>query len=145
MKHPSTIKHPDTFIRTAPQQFDGVFDWSWTQGCFGTKPDGSPSRITPMDIDAVIERKSHFLIFETKGVGVPVPNGQMYMLQAMYRRGGATMLFIQGKLAPEKAMVWCESGFKNGRVMQDFADTDRLRMHEFVKSWYQFANKVTRI
>jgi len=145
MNTPKSIKYPDTFIRTAPEAFDGLFDWSWTQGCFGTKRDGTPSRITPMDIDAIIERKGHFLVFETKGIGVPVPDGQMYMLQAMYRRGRATILFIQGKINPEKAMVWCEEGFKSGKVMNCFADTDRLRMHEFVKSWYQHANKVTRI
>lgn len=45
--HPSTIKHHATFERSLPIGFDGVFDWSWTQGHLGQ------GKITPMDFDGV--------------------------------------------------------------------------------------------
>jgi len=136
---PKTIEYPDTFIRTVPPGFDGVFDWSWTQGCFGK------TKIKPMDIDSIVERKGNFIIFETKGVGVPVPQGQMLTLDAMYKRGFATVVFIQGKTVPSAAMVWCAKGFKGGKKMSGFKFTDRLRMHNFVKDWFQFADKITQM
>lgn len=81
--HPSTIKHHATFERSLPIGFDGVFDWSWTQGHLGQ------GKITPMDFDGVVERKGNFIVFETKGGaslvsawlqkrethGAPCPNG----------------------------------------------------------------------
>jgi len=144
MSLPDTIKYKDTFVRTAPPGFDGAFDWSWTDGCFGLKANGETSKISPMDIDGVVEKKGHFIIFETKSLNTPIPPGQMIMLKAMYARGKATILFIQGKTEPVKAMAWCESGFyegaDDGHYMTEFQDVDRHVMHCFVKDWYKFAN-----
>ena len=81
MSLPKTIHSPDIFEKSPPCGFDGVFDWSWTEGCFGE------TSITPMDFDGVVERKGHFIIFETKKRGVVVPKGQLYTFESLLKLG----------------------------------------------------------
>lgn len=135
MTLPPTIKHHEAFKKSPSAGFDGVFDWSWTSGCFG---DGN---ITPMDFDGVVERKGNFLIMETKGIGVPVPKGQIFTMESAFKLNVFTILFIQGKQSPELAKAWCQPGFRNGVVMNDFIQTDSSRMQDFLSSWYEFADK----
>jgi hypothetical protein len=97
---PSTIRHPAKFNAAKPAGFDGIFDWSWTDGCFGK------TRISPMDFDGVVERNGHLLVFETKDVGKDVPQGQLITLEALWRRSGVTVFLIHGKARPEDATVW---------------------------------------
>jgi hypothetical protein len=131
---PETIKYPDKFLKSPSASFDGVFDWSWTEGCFGE------TRITPMDLDGVIERKGKFLIFETKDIGVPIPKGQMYTFEALYRLNVFTILFIAGKTHPEKLMAWFQPGLHNGRKEIKHTDITLEYIRYVVESWYVFAN-----
>jgi hypothetical protein len=135
MSLPSTIKHPSTFLKSPSAGFDGAFDWSWTNGHLGDK------KITPMDFDGVVERKGNFLVMETKGVGVPVPRGQMYTLESAYRIGVFTVLFIQGKSSPESLMAWCAPGFANGKRMGAHHPCSASRAGAFVGRWYEFADQ----
>lgn len=132
---PATIKHPETFANSPAAGFDGVFDWSWTQGCFG------PGKITPMDFDGVVERRGNFIVFETKGVGVPIPDGQLFTLEAIHKLDVFTVVFIHGKTAPEELKVWCAPGFKSGVVMAEFKPATTEKAHDFVSDWYQYADK----
>jgi hypothetical protein len=126
---PSTIRHPETFLKAAPAGYDGVFDWSWTKGCFGD------TNISPMDVDGIIERNGNFLVFETKNVGVQIPQGQLYTLQAMHRLGRFTIMIIHGKQTPERSVCWypypCEK-------RQELTGADEARA--FVARWYKWAN-----
>lgn len=132
---PPTIKHPETFKNSPAAGFDGVFDWSWTDGCLGEK------NIKPMDFDGVVERKGNFLLFETKGIGVPIPKGQMYTIESAYRLGCFTVMFIEGKEKPEKIKAWCQPGFMNGKKSKNHSDvTDIENAKTFVKAWYQYAD-----
>lgn len=124
---PSTIKHPGGFAHSPAAGFDGVFDWSWTQGCFGK------GRITPMDFDGVVERKGNFILFETKNLGVPIPDGQIYTLQAAHRLGCFTIFLIHGKTAPEMAQVW----YPGTEKRHVFEGVDAIR--ERVAAWYEYA------
>ena len=138
MSLPPTIKHPETFLKSPSAGFDGVFDWSWTDGCFGE------GRITPMDFDGLVERKGNFILFETKDVGVSVPKGQIYTFQSAYNLGCFTIIFIEGKTYPEFAKAWCQPGFSNGLVMDQHAPVDLEKMRKFVSDWYGFADKNPR-
>lgn len=138
MTLPKTIKHPETFIKSPSAGFDGVFDWSWTDGCFGA------GKITPMDFDGLVERKGNFILFETKDVGVPIPVGQMYTFKSAYDLGCFTILFIEGKTKPEMAKVWCQPGFCNSLVMDNHAPVDISKLKKFVSDWYQYADKNPR-
>lgn len=130
---PSTIKYERTFKESLSFGFDGVFDWSWTQGCFGE------GKITPMDFDGLVEKNGNFIVFETKGLGVPVPKGQMITFERLYLLGIFTICFIEGKEAPERAKVWCQQGFKGGRKMEEHLPIDTERAAQFVSEWYRFA------
>jgi len=52
-----------------------------------------------MDIDAVIERRGHVLLFESKDEGVPVKQGQQLTLETLLRQGAGrnTIIFLAGK------------------------------------------------
>ena len=135
MRLPDTIKHPDTFNNSPACGFDGVFDLSFTQGCFGE------GKITPMDFDGVVERKGNFLLFETKCVGVPIPKGQLYTLEAPYKLNCFTIVMIEGKDVVESAKVWCQPGFNKGAKMKDHAPATPERMSKFCHDWFEYANK----
>ena len=87
-----TIKFPDTFARSRPAQFDGVFDWDFLKGCWTGK-------IEPMDIDGLVERNGHFLLFETKDPHRTISKGQKIALARLVDvgRGRITLCVIRGK------------------------------------------------
>jgi len=126
---PATIKHPGGFLHSPAAGFDGVFDWSWTKDCFGGR------RITPMDFDGVVERKGNFILFETKNLGVPIPDGQMYTLQAAHALGCFTIFLIHGKTKPESAQIW----YPGTRAREVYEGVDAIR--EKVSSWYAYADR----
>lgn len=130
MNTPATIKHPAGFLRAQPAGFDGVFDWTWTHGCFGD------TKITPMDLDAVIERKGQFLVMETKDIGVQVPQGQLYTFQSMHRLGCFTFMIIHGKTQPERSVCWYPHPSK---IKVELTGVDAARA--FVARWYSWANR----
>lgn len=132
MNLPATIKHPVGFAHSPSAGNDGIFDWSWTHGCFGE------GKITPMDFDGVVERKGNFILFETKNLGVPIPKGQMYTLESAHRLGCFAIFLIHGKLHPESCEIWYPGTHK--REVVEGVDAIRAK----VASWYVFADKNPR-
>lgn len=133
-KLPSTIIYPEKFKTSLAAGFDGVFDWSWTIGCFGD------TKIKPMDFDGVVERKGNFIIFESKEIGIEIPKGQKIALETMWHRGGVTLFYVWGKTQLEKAQYTLPK--RKGRyykVSKWIYGVDAAK--DFVKSWYNFANK----
>jgi hypothetical protein len=129
LDYPKTIKNEKVFNESAPPGFDGIFDWSWLEGCFGN------TKIMPMDIDAIVERKGNFLIFETKHMGVPVPQGQMITLKKLVGLRKITVMIIHGKKLPERFTVLYPNGVK-----QDYIGLEKAK--EVVTNWFNYADKV---
>lgn len=118
-----TIKNERAFM-------DGIWDWAILDGCFGD------TRITPTDIDGLVERNGHFLIFECKSPGVPVRQGQEIMLNRAVETGFFTAMIVWGeKNKPEKLKVIGRMG--NAEV--DPCDKDLFR--DYVKQWFKYANQ----
>ena len=139
MKLPNTIKHREAFLKSPAAGFDGVFDWSWTEGCFGE------GKITPMDFDGVVERKGNFIVFETKNPGTPIPLGQMYTFESAYKLNCFTIVFIEGKERPESAMAWCQPGFNKSIKMKYYKPiTDMVKFKGFISGWYDYAENNPR-
>lgn len=46
----------------------------------------APRKITPSDIDYLVECRGHFLVFEMKSVDAPLPYGQRLMLTELLAR-----------------------------------------------------------
>lgn len=126
---PATIRSPETFLAKPSAGFDGVFDWSWTEGCFGK------TSITPMDFDGVVERKGNFLLFETKENGTPLPRGQEITLESALQTGHFTIVLIWGKTRPERFELWAPLSEKR----RGFEGMEKAR--EVVSRWYEWADK----
>ena len=84
------IRHPKRFASWLPALFDGEFQWDFLL------PAWKGTKIQPMDFDAVIERRGHVLIFETKVPGKSVDLGQQITLTDQWRKG-ATVMQLVGK------------------------------------------------
>ena len=124
------------FNESLPAQYDGLFDWDWMANCFGE------SKIMPMDIDGVVERKGNFLKFESKEVGKAIPMGQLFTLQAYHRLECFTVLFVYGKKTPEMLASWDAPDFRSGVVMDETkpVKVTVLQAQNYVAAWYRYAD-----
>lgn len=130
---PPTIKHPEAFKNSPAAGFDGTFDWSWTEGCFGK------TKITPMDFDGVVERKGNFIVFETKDKGLTVPQGQLITLGRFWERGGVTVLFVYGKMKLERCIyVLPRKSNRPSPISGELIGVEKAQ--DFVKKWYAHAD-----
>lgn len=129
---PETIKYGKTFLDSAPPSFDGVFDWSFTQGCFGE------TKITPMDLDGVIERKGNFLVFETKNEGVNIPRGQKILLKSLHDIGVFTIIVLWGKTYPVRAFVKWSKRFGGSQYFIEESVPEKLKI--IVSGWFEKSN-----
>jgi len=129
MTLPGTINHQDAFLKSPPAGFDGVFDWSWTGGCFGN------GLIKPMDIDGMVERRGQFLIFETKNVGVQIPQGQLITLKQLHSLRVFSVMIIHGKTLPELCSCW----YPNSHHKAELHGVDEARA--WVAKWYAWADR----
>lgn len=133
---PETIKHPDAFARTLPFGFDGVFDWSFLLPIFeGTK-------ITPTDIDGLVERFGHILIFETKPPDKEVPPGQRIALERLVAlgRGNIRVIVLYGKTP--LTIVGCDEWYyARGQLCKTGKrECDHNYVFRRVKAWFEEAN-----
>lgn len=128
------IKHPGTFDETWPAGFDGVFHWDFL------KPAFAPTKIEPMDLDAIVERNGKFLVFETKGNGVPIPQGQLITLEQLTGTGLFTVIVLRGKTAVSIAGwdVWFRGS--NG-VVKRHIEGGSEDLVKFVRRWFLKANR----
>jgi len=129
MDTPDTIRNPERFNEAKPAGFDGVFDWKWTQGCFGD------TKISPMDLDGIVERRGYFFIFETKDVGVPLPTGQKITLNSLHKALSpkCAIMVVYGKLTFESAkMKWLDSEWYDIRTVEE--------ARRYIKEWFDIAS-----
>ena len=136
---PDTIKYPENFKKSQWQLecpycnrvigFDGVFNWAWTQGCFGE------SKIAPMDFDGVIERHKHYFVFETKDVGVPISQAQVWTLDRLIEAKTFTVMKLWGKDSPQKfIMKW-----PDGKDSKEYQGVEMAR--KILTKWYRWADE----
>jgi len=117
-------------IRNMEKFASSIWDWGILDGCFGD------TRIKPTDIDGCIERNGHSLFIETKGPGVPVPDGQVIMFRNWVKTGVISVLVIWGETnKPQEMMMYTFWGEKSKRPI----DLDGLK--KAVSSWYEWANQ----
>lgn len=131
------IKYPDRFHQASPAGFDGIFDWDFILPAFeGTK-------ITPMDIDAMVERNGKFLLFETKCPGKEIPQGQVIALTNLIimGKGNVSLLVIYGKSEFEIEAVerWY---YFNGRLIKEgYEMGNSNKVLELVSNWFKWTNR----
>lgn len=126
-----TINHPERFGRAKPAGFDGVFEWDFLLPAFaGTK-------ITPMDIDCIIERNGQFLVFETKDNGAPIPRGQVITLETLAMTGLFTIVVLHAKTERDVNGwdIWRRG--RNGLVKKH-REGDAEALMRFTRSWFHW-------
>jgi hypothetical protein len=92
---PSTIKHPEAFLRSPSAGFDGVMDWGWLKN--GVK---HVRGIGPTDIDGMVGVNHFFVAVESKDVGREVEKAQRLLLNDLVDLGVATVIYQWGKRVP---------------------------------------------
>ncbi len=127
------IQHPKRFQEAAPAGFDGVFEWDFL------KPAWRPTKIEPMDFDAVIERRMQFLVFETKDDGVPIKDGQRITLESLVRTGFFTVILLRGKTAA-KISGWELWRSDRGKVCKEWIGGDSEALTRYCTRWFNWAN-----
>lgn len=118
-----TINSPERFVGS-------LWDWGFLDGCF------QGTNIRPSDIDGIVERNGQFLVIETKGAGVSIPEGQQILLSRMPRTC-FTILFIWGQPnKPERMQVWYPGEAKpRPQCLASEAD-----VRDVVARWFNWAN-----
>ena len=136
------INNQGRFEEWLPALFDGQFDWDFLLPAF------KETRIEPMDFDAVVERRGHFLIFETKGGMFPIKKGQSITLTQQWR-SGATILHISGKRPADVNgyAIYREGAYReeNSKPLQMVGDNDLNPGDAFdvvfhVRRWFCWAS-----
>ena len=129
------IKHPERFNAARPAGFDGIFEWDFLREAF------LPTKIEPMDLDAIVERRMRFLCFETKDNGVPIPEGQRLTLENLVRTGYFTVIVMRGKTADDIKGWECWRWVSKRRIVEkDWHEGNAAALTAFVKTWFQWAN-----
>lgn len=122
----------DKFFEDLPAGFDGVFDWDFLLPIFkGTK-------ITPMDIDAIIERKGKALIIERKRPDNKIPIGQELTLMFLLRvgRGEITVFHIVDDFS-----IFGEWHFIRGQAKKKYhSSPSQSLFYRRVFEWWSMAN-----
>ena len=78
------------FEQWLPALFDGQFHWDFLRPAF------MPTAIMPSDIDALLERRGHFLVFESKANGKEIPGGQVITFTELWKKG-FSIISLHGK------------------------------------------------
>ncbi len=133
MEYPNTILYPDAFDRNKPAGFDGVFDWAWTQGCFGD------TNITPTDFDGVVERMRNYLVIETKDPDVKIKRGQLLALDNLSSPLSFLVMKIWGKTCPE-SFYWNHTYIDGTRISSGMG-YGVAEAKKRVQDWYIWADK----
>lgn len=131
------IRNKANFYHSLPAGFDGEFDWDFLIPAF------EPTKIQPMDIDGIVERNGHFLVFETKDEGKDIPVGQSITLNALHQLGVFTLFFLYGKNKQEFTKF--EIAWPNTTEVLDIdlKDNPKAVILEYTKKWFYAANRKT--
>lgn len=142
-----TIRNLQKFNAWKPAGFDGQFHWDFMFSAFRvpfSNGKGMSDRFQPMDIDAVVERKGHILIFETKEPGKQIDPGQAFTLHALWQKG-ATIVHLSGKspvnICGMAAYKETEQNKHNTSIgSRPLEECDGSDVVFFVRQWMCFAN-----
>lgn len=115
-------------IRDRAKYDRGIWDWGILQGCFGD------TQITPTDIDGCVERHGKFLYLETKRPGIPVPKGQLIVLQQLARQGDAVLVVHGEQDQVERITKLTPFG------EQAYEGADNGTLRQVVADWYAWAD-----
>jgi hypothetical protein len=121
------LRYPDAPLRAR-------WNWGWLEGCFGN------TNISVSDIDAIWERRGHFLVVEVKRLGEKLWDGQLLLLRRLAEKPTFTVWIVRGeKNMPQHVQRVTTDGLDTeepssqedfrSRVAAWFADIEAGRQH----------------
>jgi hypothetical protein len=111
-------------IRDPVKFMEGHWDWKFID-------DVLPGRMKVSDIDGIIEKNRHFLVLEGKKPKIEIPLGQKIMLEALWKTGNCTVVYLWGEHSFVEEM---EVLYPNGsRSKKKAADIQTVQ--KFIKWW----------
>ena len=146
MTHPSTILYPKNFDKSQwaiicpycyrTVGFDGIFHWGWVLEAIDYLK--GLTKIQPMDFDGVIERHWHYIIFETKDVGLNISQAQLWTLERISNARSFCIMKIWGKENPE--YFESQRYLTNGKSfpMESGEGVDMAK--DYVRRWFKWAD-----
>lgn len=81
---------PLSNLRDRNQYRDRAWDWAFLNSCF------EGTRIRLSDVDGVVEHRGQVLFVEAKPTWWKMGTGQRLLLEALARKPGVTVLFLEG-------------------------------------------------
>ena len=129
------VLYPERFKQAAPAGFDGIFEWDFLL------PAWAPTKIEPMDFDAVVERHGNFLVFETKEPGASIPRGQEITLKTAVRTGHFWVVVLYAKVA-EQITGWelWYLGTKSKKFRIKKFEGNAADLTAFCRRWFLWAS-----
>ena len=131
-----TVLYPKRFKEAQAADFDGLFHWDFLLPAFvGTK-------ITPTDIDAVIERNGSCLFFETKQKNADIKLGQTITFNTLLHQGRGLnfLIFLQAK-RPEEIVGWELWNLgKHEIIKKVYHEGDANDLLQWVDRWFRWAS-----
>jgi hypothetical protein len=122
-----------SFNEWQPAGFDGQFHWDFLKGAFGPT-------ISPMDLDAVVERNGRFLVFETKhSEEIVISYGQKRSLRALVKTGFFSVILLYGK-TPETITSYTIWHGDQERIVSPAND---IMVYEQCAEWYRYVNSLS--
>ncbi len=116
--------------------------WRWDEHGYS---DAFPGRITPMDVDALVERKGYFLAIETKEwtptslteAPPPIPAGQLRALEAMASQPNWTVLYVAGEASDGAPWYVKHIGGTACSDLRGIWEPDNRRevLHRYLETW----------
>lgn len=121
------IRYPEFHERTK-------WDWACLRECWGG------TRITPSDVDAIVERNGYYLVIETKQPQQQLPDGQRILLEALSLNPSTLCLVVWGwcPVVEEMAVIMRGKWIRQAKA----ASTDDLR--KVCNWWWRRANRGSR-
>jgi hypothetical protein len=130
-----TILFPQNFKQSPSAGFDGIFNWDFLFPAFaGTK-------IMPMDVDCLIERRGCFLGFETKDAGVPLRLGQRMAIEASVKAGWIYVFCRKRPDEIEEFEIWWPDKKYKGGIRVDKRKGSATDLVKFTKNWFERVNR----
>jgi hypothetical protein len=106
--------------------------FDYLKGCFGN------TRISPTDMDCVIERRGKFLFIEEKNPEEDITVGQRILLEQLAKKPGITCVVMWGKSKENHVEAYqVHDGMRWGKKIP--CTTEEFR--DFVSNWFKSVNK----
>lgn len=131
------IKNQKAFYEHPAAGFDGIMNFDYITDAI--KEIDPNSKITPTDLDCVVERNRHIIIIESKKPNTEIPKGQDILLNSLNRIKDFTVIRLWGKEVPENFNYVFSKVQGEWNQKREGCGLEEIKI--LVKKWFKWANE----